>query len=67
MEEVDHRRILIEELKEKANHGISRDRREKLFEILEENLECFAANASKVGRCNISEHNTETGESPPIH
>ncbi|KZR97388.1 Uncharacterized protein APZ42_007773 [Daphnia magna] len=38
-----------------------------MFQLLEENLECFAANASEVGRCNISEHNIETGDSPPIH
>jgi hypothetical protein len=38
-----------------------------VFQLLEENLECFAANASEVGRCNISEHNIETGDAPPVH
>jgi hypothetical protein len=66
-EEVEQRRKLIDDLKKQVNHGIPRDKREKVFKILEENLECFAANATEVGRCNISEHNIETGDSPPIH
>jgi hypothetical protein len=62
-EEVDRRRTLIDDLKKQVNHGIPKEKREKVFQLLQENLECFAANASKVGCCNISEHNIETVES----
>ena len=65
-EEVEQRRKLIDDLKKQVNYGIPRDKRVKVFKILEENLECFAANATEVGRCNITEHNIETGDSPPI-
>ncbi|KZS20882.1 Uncharacterized protein APZ42_012315 [Daphnia magna] len=67
-EEVHSQRsTLIDDLKRQVNHGIPKDKREKVFQLLEENLECFAADASEVGRCNITEHNIETGDFPPIH
>jgi hypothetical protein len=43
--EVDRRKTLMDDLKKQVNHGIPKEKREKVFQLLEENLECFASKA----------------------
>jgi hypothetical protein len=67
MEEVYQWRTIIDDLKKQVNRGIPKDKLEKVFQLQEENLECFAAKASEVGRCYISKHSIETGYSQLIN
>ena len=66
-EETESRKILMKKIRGQINKDLTEEQHNRLANLLDKRIKCFAANDMDMGYCTAAEHTIDTGDSKPIH